>query len=124
MCLAKVDPEPKTNRKSGYKVVIRCSGGEIRPEYRFDDVCRYDVGKWMEDPVDFRIPWSDGDYQTGFHIFLSLKGAIRWGVYLTGKEIRKVRFDDVVATGIQNLDRKEYRCVVARKICIGGVVNV
>jgi len=117
MCLAKVDPEPKTNRKSGYKVVVLCDGGKIEPQY---GVGHYVINEWMEDPADL----IRNGYRTGFHIFLSLRGAISWKGTTYYLEIRKVRFDDVVATGMQRDRYKEYRCVVARKICIGEVVNV
>jgi len=119
MCLAKVDPEPKTNRKSGYKVV-RIVSNRICPEYGYSTVGYYEVGKWVEDPADF----IRNGYRTGFHIFLSLRGAISWKGTGTCLEIRKVKFDDVVATGMQRDRYKEYRCVVARKICIGKVINV
>jgi len=75
----------------------------------------------MEDPASGVLDSSkSGLYRTGFHIFLSLIGAIRWKGHMNCLEIRKAKFDDVVATGIQN----NHRCVVARKICIGDVVNV
>lgn len=118
MCLSTVDPKPKTNRKTGYKVVDRSGGGLYPP---CQGTGPYEVGGWITDPnKDVEIGFGPIRYPTGYHIFLSLAGAKAWTMS-TGSYIVKVKFDDVVATGTQKIygrGYRPYRVIVARKLFI------
>lgn len=114
MCLNKVDLKPKTNRKTGYKVVDKKHNRLYPP---CCGIVPYKVGRWMTDTKCGRIWAGIGRYPTGYHIFLSLAGARAWTT--PNGCVVKVKFEDVVATGTQDIwGYRTYRVIVARKLLI------
>uniref|UniRef100_A0A6M3JGS3 Uncharacterized protein n=1 Tax=viral metagenome TaxID=1070528 RepID=A0A6M3JGS3_9ZZZZ len=80
------------------------------------------LNRWL-DELDFRSNKqhkklstnnTNHPYPTGWHIFLTRKGARAWSRDCNGNVIRKVEFKEPVAYGFQY----EYPIVVAKKILI------
>jgi len=125
MCLDKLaDFEVKQNW--GWQC-FRTETGEICARYSHAAHMRspflVEFDKWQEDPNEYQIlnySPSDFDYQTGFHVTLSKKGAESYAWEWRGDIVKKVYFRKTVAKGYQNItspktSRKKYKTIVARE---------
>lgn len=112
MCLDRLE-HINTKGKRGYQVFQQVEGKlypRFHRNYRNLSVphsgkCEVPVNTWETDPNDYHISIaSDCSYHTGFHIFLNRKHAKAYASATSiPVVIRRVRFRDVVATGIQEL---------------------
>jgi len=75
--------------------------------------------EWIKDCRDIPIMMDNGfSYPTGYHIFVTKRSAEKWKI--NEEVIRKVRFHNVVATGIQKGLKKpqKFQVIVAKEIYI------
>lgn len=123
MCLSEVKKIYKRPRKKEVTVykVFETRGRDVYGEnYGFNTP--RPINKWLHEK-DFRLYGymlkrviqitSRKRYPFGFHGFITYKGALEWS---NGEEsgIRKCKFRDVVARGIQN----EHVCLIAKEMKI------
>ncbi len=140
MCLTAITERIKEGGKKswgvGYKVFFRnfdkkpegvvfsSSGGLILDP---ESAGVYPINKWVKAnrsvkcfaTSDSPIKSACGSYVSGFHIFTSLKGAIKWRGQDKNEEIRQVYYRKAHTTGIQC----QHRCIVAEEIKLGKVVK-
>jgi len=114
MCLSKVDKVIKEGTGEGYKVFKKDQSYHLTPQ--FNGSKRYGCDKWYEDSKKDDIDNLDMRYPTGFHIFTSLISARQFRC--SYEVIHKVKYEDVVASGIQLHCLKALRIVVARRMYI------
>ena len=111
MCLDTVDKKTTYKRRAiGYKAMCQAPKGTLRGQFFYSEEMK--LGSTYTDRK--RRPISRlnrGDYPTGYHVFLDKRAAETSSSF---SKIVKVRFSDVVASGLQNL----YPVVVARTITI------
>ena len=129
MCLDRLEDFP--TKDYGWKVFIRRRGKEAIWSGRLNLNQRSPASKaGLEEPfIDYVFPvnkWLDANngkrntilhtnddyknYKAGFHIFPSRNAAREFGYGV----IRKVKFKEVITTGIQN----EHKVIVAKKILV------
>ena len=109
MCLQRVDKVTRKGTGIGYKVFTSDESYHTT-FFVYGGRIKYNV--WYHDKATERICINDKkSYPAGYHIFLSLRGAEKW---LPGGKFRKVQYEDVVASGIQ----ENHPVIVARKIYI------
>lgn len=137
MCLSivkkDIEDDSKLSEGVGYKIFRR-----YNPKYLFGEYYTpisykdtgYPIGKWIKsDDAVYTDDWSYS-YPPGFHIFTSLKSAVKWlgpewgrGRYI----IRQVRYRNAHTIGCQVLEEKLVqlfvRCVVATEIKIGKEIK-
>ncbi len=106
MCLSTVDEETKKTKGYGWKRLVRNEDGTYSPCLKHKYLA-FKPNKWIED----KNKGSLGGYQTGFHIEDTRQGARSWP---WGDCIRKILYQDVRATGIQD----GTKVIVARKMMI------
>lgn len=123
MCLVKVDSSKKKNKGTGYKI-FKKFGNIISPLVFYWDIeGDLKIDKWYQDLKEGLIFDDDfKSYPMGFHIFNKKPRKSNRLLYYykyckTNRsiEIRKVRFKEVVATG---MDISGDRTIVARQIYI------
>lgn len=135
MCLSTVTKEidnfGKLSKGVGYKVFWRPEA-KLKPygeyytpeEYGGDG---YPVGKWIQSndssSDDRGIMSDEGYYKCGFHIFTSLRAAVRWVGGDFGYEVRQVQYRNAHTLGKQNVWGSDCRCIVASEMKIGKVVR-
>ncbi len=107
MCLDTVDKEIKKTKGFGWKRLVRNISGTYSPCCKHGFLT-FKPNEWVEDICDYTL----GMYTTGFHIEDTRQGARAW--FRIGNCVRKVLYQDVVATGIQD----GTKVIVARKMMI------
>lgn len=124
MCLDTVDKEVKKTKGYGWKVFRKAvwwkEGTGLYPEFCLGRKTEsYPVNEWIKDKRVRRIGAGDGSsYPPGFHIFNTRKEAELWVEFVQGRIIRKVEYDNVVATGQQSPMFIALGVIVARKMKI------
>lgn len=126
MCLSTVTKKignSKLSKGVGYKIFDRsCNSLPPSGEYYTPDrYCAYGypIGKWINADGN-NIMADDGHfYPSGFHIFTSLKSAVKYLAGETYLEIRKVQYRDAHTLGTQS----NGRCIVAKEIKLGKVIR-
>lgn len=113
MCLDTVDKEVKKTKGYGWKVFRRNEDGGLTPCYYDRNKTGFTLNEWIKDKARGRIiAEGGGKYEKGFHIYDTRREA-RLSRH-RGASIKKVLYDNVVATGVQCDDR----VIVARKMKI------
>lgn len=129
MCLSTIEvfnvKLDKDSEGVGYKIFKLSEKGELHtPLYAKKKPL--EINKWFRSKQK-RISFSRREYLSGYHIFQYKKDAKNWWLYrekLTKRiHIRKVKFKDILATGMivtndMATPRKEGRCIVARQMMI------
>ena len=115
MCLYKLKPLSKhiVNRKYGYKV-FRTDKENLCFPYQKGNIKKH---KWNIDSKTYFLYTTDypEGYLTGYHLFTNKKHA-KYYCFNTGDVVKKVEYDNVVATGEQT----GFNVIVARKFRIIG----
>jgi len=119
MCLETVDAKTKKGTGIGYKSFRYNNQYHIRSEILFrSGYNRYKYKKWYT-----AIDDDSEDYPLGFHIFPTIEEAKMWSWGIPFHPIRKVSYEDVVASGTQNTFKrgkisKTLNVIVARRMYI------
>jgi hypothetical protein len=132
MCLDSITQGPNpTEEGEGYKL-FELIDGELtspyflRPQHERVGFCQhYETNAWMSDSRNYPLAplQSKEYYQTGFHFFANQADAeailIRWNASFHNFVLRKVKYRNVTAKGIQYFDENpNVPTIVAREIFI------
>jgi len=108
----------------GWKVFYKDSDGTLCPEV-MRHLFEYKRNGWYRAKLPKKIPKHLFGYYPYFHIFLARKDARKWKEVFSGSSehivIRKVKFKEPIATGIQTYCMIDFRCVVAKKMLITDI---
>ena len=101
-------PKKLKTPKIGYKVAVKTSHGNYRPEL-YNGRVVFKINEWKIDPKKRSI---DDEYLPGFHFYLTKKDAINDSFGPPVDYIVKIEYDELTALGSFN----GYKAGVARKI--------
>lgn len=95
MCLSEINKEKPKPNGVGYKVFEKDSKGKLRSWLYGPDPTK---GKWMKARKEYQ---HHRNYWSGFHIFTTLDGAMKWLGVGPGDVIVKVRYRGAHTSGRQ-----------------------
>jgi len=107
MCLSKLE-NFKVTQNYGWQVFKKNDTGELYGYYfGYEPI---PIGEWQKDKFRIRDRWiytaeTNARYKKGFHIFLEWEDVKKWFPGPDGYCIKKVRFEKVVAQGLQDIGR-------------------
>lgn len=114
MCLHKIE-KFKVHNYCGYKVFLEYEDTPL--ESLYFDLDKLFIGTWLQSTNTTIYSGNDERYQSGFHMYLTLRAAKRVTETFHSPKIIKiyrVRFKKVVATGFEGRER----VVVAKEMLI------
>jgi hypothetical protein len=124
MCLTRL--EKVEHKGYGWKIFTKYKGKDNLFKYLQGSLEEYPINKWI-DESSYKLTYKvtdyteeGGRYRLGFHIFRFRKDVRRYKKLSFYKNIviRKVMFDEVVATGVQRFTNLECKVIVAKKMYI------
>ncbi len=129
MCLNVSKPYSKPRKGKGYKVFVRKRDGIYADCMSSVKWSPYIPKEWNTAVNCKIIDFNGREYESGFHIFTTLKDAKFWRESnKINREIREVEYEDARTFGTQEtpyLDEDKTRllhCVVAQKMKVGKIV--
>jgi hypothetical protein len=137
MCLDALTHGPNPQEQGeGWKVFQETTNGDLRSAYRLIDLAKpvgfyfsqdFPQNTWISDSRDYRLYADDRDdlpYQTGFHILAEEAAAVSLAQILSDNftdntyTVRKVKYRNVTAKGIQYHGYHDNTTIVAKEIFV------
>lgn len=121
MCLTELQSQEQIEKINKKEKII------VYKVLRIIDYCKlsslyynkyFKLNEWNNDKKYRKIGGYGISYQTGFHCFLSLKGARRYMSDYYRYRIYQCEVKNIVAIGFQKIGMYKYKCVVAKKLRI------